>query len=162
MSELEHRLKLLALTAQQHSFGSCDRNRSRLNKVNVVEGAKLITFATSIEETDRTMSKSQIAQLRESGINIKNRSVILLIAVASENEDKTGIQIQLHPTPEDKYLPSNIQLDLVSPTRETIKSVIAHTCDNWIQLPYLKCDRGETFSVSITLDNVSVSETFTV
>lgn len=155
-------LEDLLLPTPSENFAYSFRHHSSLNKPDVVEGAKAIVLVTSSESSERKIPKSQEAKLIESGIKIKKQSLILLIAITPENEEKTGIQIQLHATPEEKYLPDNIHLELLSPTGETVRSVVSHAYDNWIQLPYLKCIRGETFSIRITLDNIYVSETFKV
>ncbi|MCU0536119.1 MAG: DUF1822 family protein [Hydrococcus sp. Prado102] len=151
-----------SLPTSSENFTYSFRHRSSLNKPDTIERAKAIALANSLEESDRKISPSQEAKLIENGIKIKKQSLILLIAITPENESKTGIQIQLHATPEEKYLPSNVHLELLSPLGETVRTVISHAYDNWIQLPYLKCLRDETFSIRITLDNVRVSETFKV
>ncbi|MCF2152121.1 DUF1822 family protein [Desmonostoc muscorum LEGE 12446] len=151
-----------SLQTSSANFAYSFRHRSSLNKPDVVEGAKAIVLVTSSESSEGKIPNFPEAKLIESGIKIKKQSLILLIAITPENEEKTGIQIQLHASPEEKYLADNIHLELLSPTGETVRSVVSHAYDNWIQLPYLKCIRGETFSIRITLDNIHVSETFKV
>jgi hypothetical protein len=148
------------LPDRAENFAYNFRNHSDLNSLNRVERAKSIFLTKPSQENSSKNDWYREAKLVETGVEIKKYSLILLIAITPQDENKTGINIQLHAAPKEKYLPENIHLELLSSTEEIIKYVISHSYDNWIQLPYIKCDRDEMFGIRITLDGVRVSETF--
>jgi hypothetical protein len=118
-----------------------------------IKGAKAIALNSSDE---------QESKLRDIGLNFMDRSVLLIIAIAPENEHQIGIQIRLYPSLEEKYLPAIIHLELLSESGESLRDIIASQYDNWIQLPLIKAALNEKFQIRVSLDDLSVVETFTV
>jgi Protein of unknown function (DUF1822) len=96
------------------------------------------------------------------GIEIGDRSAILLVELQPEEDDRWGIRVQLHPQPGEPYLPTHVTLALLSSSGETLREVTSESFDNFIQLPRFKCDRGETFSICTRWKNTSVRQDFTV
>lgn len=96
------------------------------------------------------------------GIEIGDRSAMLLIELQPEEGDRWGIRVQLHPPLGNSYLPANVTLALLSSSSETLREVTSQAFDNFIQLPRFKCDREDTFSIIASWENTVVRQDFTV
>lgn len=96
------------------------------------------------------------------GMQLGNRSLALLLTVTkdAEAEEKVRVQVQLHPTGEEKYLPSNLQLKLLSKAGKSLQEVESRDQDNYIQLNSFRGEPGKRFSVEVGLGDVSVREDF--
>lgn len=101
------------------------------------------------------------AKLIDWGIQLGKQAVFLVITLIPETEEKLGVQVQLYPLAGHSYLPSGIELTLLSESEETLAKVQARLSDNFIQLPYFKGKLGEAFAVKVTLNNVIIVENFT-
>jgi len=102
------------------------------------------------------------AKLIDLGVQLGNQPVALLMALTTEEEEKVGICVQVHPAGSDTYLPPNFRLTLLSQSGETLQEVPSRSFDNFIQLPRFKCDSGEQFSIKVALDDLSITENFVV
>lgn len=116
------------------------RNVSSLNRQSDIKGAKLIDL----------------------GLEVGDRALVLLVAIAPEDDDKVGIRIQLHPRENRPYLPADIELKMLFPTGETVQDVRSRDRDSYIQLKYFKTQRGTQFNVCVALGDRQVTETFVV
>jgi hypothetical protein len=79
------------------------------------------------------------------------------MTIAPLVNERVAIQIQLHPSLQARYLPSNLKLILLSQTGKILREVTSRSHDNWIQLPSIECHAGEKFGVQIALNNVTIS-----
>lgn len=102
------------------------------------------------------------AKLLDLGMQLGDRSVVLLVIITPEKQKNITIEIQVHPVQGEKYLPPNLKLALLSEAGETLREVRSRPLDNFIQLPSLKCHSGESFQVEVALDDVSIIETFAI
>jgi hypothetical protein len=99
-------------------------------------------------------------KLIDLGIQLEGSSICLLIALVKQGDEAIGVQVQLYPEPSKQYLTPDLQLALLAETGEKLTEVISRSQDNWIQLPYFQGLPGETFSIKITLNHVSLVENF--
>ena len=104
----------------------------------------------------------QGAKIIDLGMQLGNQSVALLIGLTSENDNKIGVRIQLHPTKEQTYLPQNIKLALLSRSGKVLQQLESRTQDNLIQLKRFTCPIGKQFSIQVSLNNFSITEYFAV
>jgi hypothetical protein len=116
------------------------RNVSSSNRVLEVKGAKLIDL----------------------GLELSDRALVLLVAIAPEAEEKIGIRIQLHPCADRQYLPANLELKMLSQSGETVQEVRSRDWDTYVQLRYFKTPRETHFSVQVALGDRCVTEAFWV
>lgn len=100
------------------------------------------------------------AKLINLGINLSNQTVALLVNITENAEDKLNVLIQLHPTGEERYLPQNFKLTLLSKTGKTLQEVISRSHDNYIQLRPFKGEPGKCFSIKIGYGDASLEEDF--
>lgn len=91
-----------------------------------------------------------------------SNNVVLLVGLSTESDSRVGVRVQLHPQPNSSYLPVETCLTLRSESGEVLRSVVARTQDNYIQIPRFKCSSGFRFSVEITKEDTTVTEYFQV
>jgi Protein of unknown function (DUF1822) len=94
------------------------------------------------------------------GMQLGNQTVALLVNITEEAENKFGILIQLHPTGGERYLPQDLKLSLFSKAGKSLQEVQARSQDNYIQLKSFKAKLGTRFSIEVSLNDISVRESF--
>ena len=102
------------------------------------------------------------AKMIDLGLQLGNRFVVLLIAIAPEVDERVGILVQLHPGSGENCLLPHTKLILLSDSGVVLQEVQARSQDNYIQLKRFRGNREECFSIQITVNNVSVTETFQI
>lgn len=108
---------------------------------------------------DSSMERIKLLDL---GVQIKHQSLVLLVGLKPEDDNKVGIRVQLRPSLGEDYLPPNINLALLSSSGETKQEVESTTEDNYIQLKRWKSKSGTKFTIKITLNDLSLTEDFLV
>ncbi|MBD2771555.1 DUF1822 family protein [Iningainema tapete] len=101
------------------------------------------------------------AKLIDLGIQIANQPVILIVEINPEVDGQTSIRLQLHPTGNQVYLPTGVQLTVLDESEAVFLEAQARIADNYIQLQF-RGEPGEKFSVKVTLDNAGVTEQFVI
>jgi hypothetical protein len=102
------------------------------------------------------------AKLIDLGIQLGGQAVVLLIALTTEIENSVGIYVQVHPANGEMYLPSNLQLILLSQSGKIVQKVKSRGYDNYIQLKKFKSVFGTSFSIKITVAGISIKEDFVI
>ena len=110
--------------------------------------------------TRNTESGAKGGKLINLGMQLGSQTVALLLNVTPETEEKLGVSIQLYPTGEQRYLPPNLKLILLSKAGKTLQSVESRSQDNYIQLKFFKGEPGKRFSVEVSLNDVNIKEDF--
>jgi hypothetical protein len=100
------------------------------------------------------------AKLVDLGIELGSRQVVLLLAIARLPNQQLNVQVLVHPTEKDKYLPPKLSLSLLSEAGESLRKVCSRRADNIIQLPRFQCSQGEQFGIQICLDDFCLTEVF--
>ena len=109
---------------------------TRSTKTNVVSRGKLINLGTNLE-----------------------KQVILIVTATPENEGEMDVDVEIHPIVEETYLFPNLSLTVLDSDGEAVMQ--AHTRENNrnIQLEFSN-DLDESFSLKLTLGDVSITESF--
>lgn len=109
---------------------------TRSAKSNVVSRGKLINLGTNIE-----------------------KQVILIVTATPENDGEMDVVVEVHPIVEETYLFPHLSLSVLDSDGEAVMQ--AHTRDNNknIQLEFSN-DLDESFSLKLTLGDVSIIESF--
>lgn len=102
----------------------------------------------------------QQAKLLDLGLQLGQESVVLLVAIMPEAEQKIGISIQVHPVPGTAYLPTDLTLCLQSEMGEVLQEVRSRSQDNYIKLKHFRGMPDERFEIQITLGDVKMTESF--
>lgn len=100
-------------------------------------------------------------KLIDLGIEHQSQSVVLVVALTPENEQKMGILVEVHPKRGQTYLPPHLQLMLLDNLGEAVMEAQARSANSYIQLQF-SGSQGEHFSVKVTMGDVSVIENFVI
>lgn len=95
-------------------------------------------------------------------IEFDNQSVLMLVALKPEENEYTSIRVRIYPDSEEKYLPENMKLAILSDSGEILKEVTSRSIDNFIQLPIFKCTYQEDFQIMLSLNDNYFKESFFV
>jgi hypothetical protein len=95
-------------------------------------------------------------------MNLASHSVMLLMTVTPQSEDKLKISARLCPVSEEKHLPLGIKLEILSELDKALKEVKAESRDYFIQLPEFTGESGDKFKLRITLSDASLTEEFII
>jgi hypothetical protein len=121
-------------------------------------------LAYSFRQYDVNVSSLNIigVKLIDLGIELGNQSVVLLLGLMPESENKIAIRVQLHPAKGQTYIPPNIKLSLISPTDVILQASQARMQDNFIQLKRFTCPLGKAFKIQVAIDNFCFNEEFII
>ncbi|HAA31700.1 MAG TPA: hypothetical protein DCE56_33385, partial [Cyanobacteria bacterium UBA8553] len=101
------------------------------------------------------------AKLIDLGVQLGNKSLVMLVALTPDADDKVSIRVQVHPPEGEKHLPSYVRLALLE-SGEIRQEVQSRNLDNFIQLKRFKGIAGTSFSVQVALGDVSLTEEFEI
>jgi hypothetical protein len=101
------------------------------------------------------------AKLIDLGIQIANQPVMLIVEINPQLNQQTNIRLQLHPTGNQVYLLSGIELKVLDEFGRIFLEAQARSADNYIQLQF-SGEVGERFSVKVGLDDGSITEHFII
>ncbi|MCU0542714.1 MAG: DUF1822 family protein [Oscillatoriaceae cyanobacterium Prado104] len=110
------------------------------------------------------------AKLIDLGMRLGRTRVALLVAIARESDSLQDsfvsgsfrVHVQLHPAMGDRYLPRNLKLALISDYGETLDETQSRVQDLCILLHDFYVEPNESFSIKISIDDLSVIENFVV
>jgi hypothetical protein len=86
--------------------------------------------------------------------------VLLVLVLTPEVDDRRRIWVQVLPSQGDPHLPSQLKLTLLSSSGTVMQSVEAGSQSNYIQLRRFKCPPNAEFNLQVTVENVTVTESF--
>lgn len=102
------------------------------------------------------------AKLLDLGMQLKNQTIALLVALNPEADEKVRICVQVYPTGSQKYLPPHLTLSLLQADGEVLQSVESRSQDLCIQLRSFTVSPGTDFQLEVAFDGVSIAEAFSV
>jgi Protein of unknown function (DUF1822) len=95
-------------------------------------------------------------QLPEAG------TLLLLVSVEPEADERLGITIQLRSSDNTATLPADLTLTLLASDDEVMRSVVTRDRDNAIQLPRFRLNSGTEFKIQVQLGATIIGESFLV
>ncbi|MEL6457526.1 MAG: DUF1822 family protein [Cyanobacteria bacterium J06636_27] len=107
---------------------------------------------------DDSISRAKLINI---GTQSEPQTVVMVVGAMSYANQNISIDVKLLPV-DDKYLPPNIRLSLVSESAEIIQEVQSRTQDNSIQLKLFEGEAGECFSIRVTNDANHITENFII
>jgi hypothetical protein len=113
-------------------------------------------LAASLRSVNEPSATTQAKRFELAG-----QSVVLVMHLSREADERFAILVQLHPAAGTVLMPE-LRLSLLAETGEMLQSVQAGTQDNYIQLRRFRCPEGTPFQVQIELDADRVTEFFVV
>ncbi|NJR17836.1 MAG: DUF1822 family protein [Calothrix sp. CSU_2_0] len=111
------------------------------------------SFRKTPEENDAIIKRAK-------SLDLPNSEVSLIAGLDIETDGRVGIRIQLRSPSQEEYLPSGINLKLLSSSGQVIQSIQARSQDNIIQLKRFKISTGTQFSIQVELDDFVLTENF--
>ncbi|MGB3296559.1 MAG: DUF1822 family protein [Phormidesmis sp.] len=111
------------------------------------------------EVTDTGRAEIRGGKLINLGVQLDHHPIVLLVTVVPAAE-KVGINVQVLPTGEDRFLPAQLKMTLLSHTDKVLQEVVSREQDNYIQLRPFRGRSGVRFRIELALNEVKVSETF--
>jgi hypothetical protein len=106
---------------------------------------------------DRAISGVKLINL---GIQFGERTVALIVNITPETESKLRVLAQLFPTGEEKYLPPEVKITLLSKAGKILQEVRSRNYDNYIQLKPFQGEIGKRFSIEVSLLEISLKQDF--
>jgi hypothetical protein len=104
----------------------------------------------------QTTESTQTAIQRVKPIDLPEQSVLLIVALAPEEDGRVEIRTQLRPRDRGVHLPENLSLALLSTTGKMVQSVQAREQDDSIQLRRFKCAPGTQFRLQVAMNSTVV------
>ncbi|MEO1399775.1 MAG: DUF1822 family protein [Cyanobacteria bacterium J06635_1] len=86
-------------------------------------------------------------------------TVVLLVAVESETDERVSMRVQLRPEAAAS-LPDDLEISLLSPTGEAVQTVRRQPLDDYIQLKRFRLPPGYNFTIQVRSGSVTVQEPF--
>ncbi len=101
------------------------------------------------------------AKLIDLGMRLGRTTVALLVAIAEEDDRTVRVHAQLHPAIGDRYLPRNLKLSLISDAGKVLDELESTVQQQCISLEF-EVEPGESFSIRLAIDDLSITENFMV
>ena len=128
--------------------------------LNTQLGGSLV-FDVRSSFTSRETAVINGVKLIDLGMHLSGQTLALLLALSLESDDKIGVMVQVHPTEQEKYLPSHLKLMLME-SGKVLQAVQSRSQDYYIQLNRFKGLPGTCFSIQLTLGDFSITEDFSL
>jgi hypothetical protein len=114
-------------------------------------------LAGSLRQPGQADSRGKLIDL---GLQLQEQKVVLLVNITEADNQEFTVLVQLHPASDERYLPTQITLALLSQSGERLQAVQSRSLDNYIQLRSFKGLSGTLFQLMVSHDNFSVFENF--
>jgi len=116
------------------------------------------------KDVRKMMGKSIVkrAKLLNFCRNLNSKSVVLIVAIQPDSHQQVSIWVQINPNINETYLPPSLQLTLFSDSGEILREMRSPTHTNFMQLPLVKAQPGEKFSIGVALEDATFIEEFIV
>lgn len=93
-------------------------------------------------------------------LEIEGHSILLLISLAEEADERVSVRVQVRPVERLQHLPLNLSLSLIAASGNVVQSVQARSQDDSIQLRRFKCPVSTEFGLQLALEDTILTETF--
>jgi hypothetical protein len=123
-----------------------------------------------VREKTRFGAEVKRAKLLDLGMQLGDRCLILAIAISQESifqesisqdsDETVKVLVQVHPNRGYTYLPSDLELVMLSETGEILQEVRSRNQDNYIQLKRFSAQTGDSFKIRVAFNEISITENF--
>ncbi|ELR96808.1 DUF1822 family protein [Gloeocapsa sp. PCC 73106] len=93
-------------------------------------------------------------------LSLGEETIATVMAVNLESNDKLGISIEIIPQGNQRYLPDDLLVNILSSSEEIVKSFQARSADNCLKLPKMKLSPNGEFTLEIISGEVTIREKF--
>jgi hypothetical protein len=101
------------------------------------------------------------ARLIDLKLRLGESQVVLVVELKAESSQHTAIGLQVYPTGSQLYLPPELKLIVLDTSETVFMEAQARSADNYIQLQF-SGQPGESFSVTVALEDASITEAFVI
>jgi hypothetical protein len=115
--------------------------------------------AVPTRSPNQAIEQSKLVNLR---IDLHQETVVLLIGIIPESSERIRVLVRVHPAIGARYLPPQLQLSYLDENGVSLRTVIARTNDDFMQLPAYTCPIGMEFNLQLQLGTARSIERFVV
>lgn len=117
--------------------------------------------AVTLKKIDPENSTGGVQRVKpiELGVEFDNHTIVLIITLVPDEENKINVHIRIDSLNPQDYLPANLQLEIFDDKGKIFDRIISRQSDIAIQCG-LQCNLGDTFYVKIALGHFSFQEQF--
>ncbi|GAB1544235.1 hypothetical protein NUACC21_69110 [Scytonema sp. NUACC21] len=128
-------------------------------EVEALLGTQAVYAASSLRSIKGDfVSRGKLITL---GNQITEQAVILVVTLTPENDREMDIIVEVHPTSQQNYLPSNLQLMVLDFEGTSVMEAQTRSTNKNIQLQF-SAEEGERFSIKLALGDISNVEDFVI
>jgi hypothetical protein len=117
-------------------------------------------LAFNFRQTNSTTE--QVRRVKQIQLNAELPTLLLVVMLEPEADNRMRIWVQVLPQPGESYLPANLKLELLSMNGDVVQSVQAGEMSNYIQLRRFKSPPGAEFRLQVAIANTFTYENFIV
>ena len=112
-----------------------------------------------IARSNYTVDRSKLINLQ---LELHRHSVVLLVGIVAQPDGEARVLVQIHPGNGERIIPPQLQLSYLDENGAALRTVIARSNDDYIQLPSFTCSIGTEFSIQLQLNSCLKIERFVV
>ena len=116
-------------------------------------------YQPAIVKSNHTVDRSKLINLQ---LELQRRSVVLLVGIVAQPDGEVRVLVQIHPGSSERIIPPQLQLSYIDEHGSALRTVVARTNDDYIQLPSFTCSVGTEFSIQLQLNTCLAIERFVV
>jgi Protein of unknown function (DUF1822) len=116
-------------------------------------------YQPAIARSNGTVDRSKLIDLQ---VELQQHSVVLLVGIVAQPDGEVRVLVQIHPGRNERIVPPQLQLSYLDENGAILRTVVARTNDDYIQLPSFTCSVGTEFSIQLQLNNCLAIERFVV
>ncbi|MCY7367938.1 MAG: DUF1822 family protein [Chamaesiphon sp.] len=106
-----------------------------------------------------TVDRSKSIDLQ---LELQHHRVVLLVGIIAQSDGEVRVLVQIHPGSGERIIPPQLQLSYLDENGSALRTVVARTNDDYIQLPSFTCSIGTEFSIQLQLNSCLTIERFVV
>ena len=112
-----------------------------------------------IARSNHTVDRSKLINLQ---LELHRHSVVLLVGIVAQPDGEVRVLVQIHPGNGERIIPPQLQLSYLDEHGSALRTVVARSNDDYIQLPSFTCSIGTEFSIQLQLNSCRAIERFVV
>ena len=116
-------------------------------------------YQPEIVKSNYTVDRSKSIDLQ---LELQHHRVVLLVGIIAQSDGEVRVLVQIHPGSGERIIPPQLQLSYLDENGSALRTVVARTNDDYIQLPSFTCSIGTEFSIQLQLHSCLTIERFVV
>ncbi len=116
-------------------------------------------YQPEIVKSNHLVERSKLIDLQ---LDLQHHRVVLLVGIIARSDRELRVLVQIHPGSGERIIPPQLQLSYLDENGANLRTVVARSNDDLIQLPPFVCSIDTEFSVQIQLNNFLTIERFVV